>query len=68
MAGLAAGDKVPVRKRTRLNASSWDSLFHLTLVLAIEQEFGVILNDTDVVELNSFDAAVQILEEKLSAP
>lgn len=67
MASLAAGDRVPVRKRTRLNSASWDSLFHLTLVLAIEQEFGITLTDVEVVELNSFESALQILEDKLSA-
>lgn len=67
MAGLASGDRVPVRKRTRLNSAAWDSLFHLTLVLAIEQEFDVTLSDVEVIELNSFESALQILEEKLSA-
>ena len=67
MAGLGAADKVPPRKRTRSNSASWDSLFHLTLVLAIEQEFSVTLTDAEVLELSSFDSAVHILAEKLSA-
>ncbi|HMB81494.1 MAG TPA: phosphopantetheine-binding protein [Vicinamibacterales bacterium] len=67
IAGLVTSDRVPVRQRTRLNSASWDSLFQLTLVLAIEQEFGVTLSDTDVLDLNSFDSALHILEEKLAS-
>ena len=64
IAGLTSGDRVPVRQRTRLNSASWDSLFQLTLVLAIEQEFGVTLTDAEVLDLNSFGSALQILEDK----
>jgi len=67
IAGLVSSDRVPVRQRTRLNSASWDSLFQLTLVLAIEQEFGVTLTDADVLDLNSFGSALHILEEKLAS-
>ena len=67
IASLMSGDRVPVRQRTRLNSAAWDSLFQLTLVLAIEQEFNVTLTDTEVIDLNSFGSALQILEEKLSS-
>jgi acyl carrier protein len=67
IAGLVSSDRVPVRRRTRLNSPSWDSLFQLTLVVAIEQEFGVTLTDTDVLDLNSFTSALHILEEKLAS-
>lgn len=67
VASLIANDRVPVRQLTRLNSASWDSLFQLTLVLAIEQEFGVTLTDTDVLDLNSFGSALHILEEKLAS-
>ena len=67
VASLVANDRVPVRHLTRLNSASWDSLFQLTLVLAIEQEFEVTLTDTDVVDLNSFNSALHIVEEKLAS-
>ena len=67
VASLIANDRVPVRQLTRLNSASWDSMFQLTLVLAIEQEFGVTLTDTDVLDLNSFSSALHILEEKLAS-
>ena len=65
--GLVSDRRVPVRQLTRVNSAAWDSLFHLTLVLAIEQEFGVTLTDIDVLELSSFSSALQILEEKQAA-
>lgn len=59
------GETLPVRQRTRLSCLRWDSLMQLTLVSAIEQEFGVTLADEDVLELNSFESALLILQDKL---
>ena len=60
------GETLPVRQRTRLACLRWDSLMQLTLVSAIEQEFGLTLSDEDVLELNSFESALLILQEKWS--
>ena len=40
----------------------WDSVAHLQLVLAIEDEFGIQLDPADVVDLTSYASAVRILE------
>ncbi|MBI2361784.1 MAG: acyl carrier protein [Elusimicrobia bacterium] len=60
-------ETVPVRQRTKVNCLHWDSLMQLTLISAIEQEFGVSISNDDAVDLNSFEAALQILREKLAA-
>jgi len=39
----------------------WDSLAHLSLVMAIEEEFDVELDPDTLVELDSFETAVRIL-------
>jgi acyl carrier protein len=52
------------RKRTRTKCLNWDSLTQFKLVLAIEQEFGVTLSDEEAIDLNSFDTAMQILNDK----
>jgi acyl carrier protein len=39
----------------------WDSVAHLQLVVAIEDEFGIRLSPADVIELDSYAAAVTIL-------
>lgn len=46
---------------------SWDSLAHVTLVTAMESEFGIEVSPTDSIEMTSFDAATEIIAELLSS-
>jgi len=46
---------------------SWDSLNHLNLALALEQEFEVELTPEDIEQLLSVEHAVMLIEEKLGA-
>jgi acyl carrier protein len=41
----------------------WDSLGHMSLVMAIEDEFEVELDPDTLVALDSFETAVRILRE-----
>ncbi len=41
----------------------WDSLAHMSLVAAIEDEFSVMIDTDDVINLSSFKEAVRILGE-----
>jgi acyl carrier protein len=45
----------------------WDSHGHLTLVLALEEEFGVQFTDTQIYEMLNFDLIVLTLKELLPA-
>jgi acyl carrier protein len=63
---LMADEPVAVRQRTRVNCLSWDSLVQLSLVSALEEEFDITISDDDAIDLNSFEVALQILEEKVS--
>ena len=45
---------------------SWDSLKHMNLVVALEEEFGVIFNDEELSDLENFMLIKFILEEKLN--
>ena len=38
------------------SASEWDSVKHISLILALEGEYGVTISDDDVVELTSYPA------------
>jgi acyl carrier protein len=58
------GDLVPPSQTTRYTSSVWDSLAQVSLVLAIEQEFGFTFSDDEVDELNSFASALQIVQSK----
>lgn len=62
---LMVGETVPVRERTRLSCLTWDSLMQLTLLSAIEQECHVTISDEEAIDLTSFTAALQIVQEKL---
>lgn len=42
---------------------SWDSLRHMNLVLALEEEFGVELTDDQVVEILSYQLIKIVLQE-----
>lgn len=44
---------------------AWDSLQHLTLVLALEEEFGVQFTDDDTLALVSYPLVVTIVRERL---
>lgn len=41
----------------------WDSLAHLTLVADIEDSFNIMLDTDQVIDLSSFQRAVEILRE-----
>jgi acyl carrier protein len=43
------------------NSDQWDSLAHMSLVAAIEDEFSVMMDTDDVINMSSFNEAVRIL-------
>lgn len=45
---------------------AWDSVGHMTLVAAIEDEFDVQLDTDQVIDLSSFRVAVDLLRSLLS--
>jgi acyl carrier protein len=56
-----AADVVRVRQ---ISETKWDSLGHVSLVAAIESEFGVALDVADALRMKSFQATQLLLEEK----
>jgi len=49
------------------NIESWDSIQHLNLVLALEQEFGVEFTPEEIEQLLSIELVAALLEEKQKA-
>lgn len=45
--------------------ASWDSIKHMNLVLAIEEEFGVSIPDEDVANITSYPLIRLVLAEQL---
>jgi acyl carrier protein len=46
---------------------AWDSLRHMTLVLALEQEFGVQIPDEEAGAITSYPLIALVLREQLGA-
>lgn len=49
---------------TRENTEKWDSMAHTSIVLCIEEEFGLSLEFEDAMELDSFEFIVAFLDSK----
>jgi acyl carrier protein len=47
------------------NISSWDSLKHMNLVLAIEQGFNISFDDEDIIQMLSFEIIIETIKDKL---
>lgn len=52
------------RSSSRDNVAQWDSLKHMHLVLALEDEFGVELDDDEIAELNNAAALLDAIAAK----
>ena len=46
---------------------TWDSLHHLGLVLALEQEFGIQISPEEIEQLLSIELTAVLMEEKVQA-
>lgn len=44
---------------------TWDSLKHMNLVVALEEEFNIEFTDDELVELISYPLIVEIIKEKV---
>lgn len=49
------------------NIPNWDSLRHMNLVLALEEEFGVVIPDEDAGNITSYKLIKLVLEDLLKA-
>lgn len=49
------------------NVENWDSVHHLNLVLALEQEFGLQFEPEEIDEMNSVQHILVVLENKLAS-
>lgn len=48
---------------TRENTEKWDSLLHLTLISAIEDEFDLMLDTEDILALDSYQSGLDIISK-----
>lgn len=45
------------------SVKEWDSVAHMALIAALEDEFGIMLDTEDVIDMSSFAVAVEILKK-----
>jgi acyl carrier protein len=43
--------------------SAWDSVGHMGLVAQLEEQFGIMMEPDDIVDLNSFDKGKELLKK-----
>lgn len=58
---LEVSDDFPVDSLEYRGIEKWDSLAHMSLVAALEDEFGVMIDTDDVIDMSSFTKAREIL-------
>ena len=62
---LSLGPDSDVTGVRQLNTPSWDSLAHVSLVAAVESEFGIAIETADSLTLTSYPAVKLYLEERV---
>ncbi len=65
-AALGLGPRCDVHSLTQSSTEKWDSLAHVMLVSAIENEFSVTIGVSESLALNSFTGAQRLLQSKLA--
>ena len=67
---IASVLQVPVESigddTSRETIERWDSLQHMNLVLALEDEFGIYIPDEDATRINSYPLIMQVVNEQLA--
>lgn len=58
---LQLGDDVDVESLKYRDIEAWDSVGHMALVAAIEDEFGVEFDTEQVIDMSSFKVATDML-------
>ena len=55
------------KKTSSSNIAKWDSLKHMNLIMALEEEFNTEFTDEEIIYIMSYSRIVAVLKKKLSA-
>lgn len=61
--GLLLGPEVDVTALKYREFAGWDSVAHMTLIAAIESAFDIMIDTDDVIDMSSWDKAVEIVRK-----
>ncbi len=53
-----------VEKLEYSQIEEWDSVGHMSLVAALEDVFGIMMDADDIIDFSSYEKGLEILEEK----
>jgi acyl carrier protein len=56
-------DGLPLVALTYNQFPGWDSVAHMSIIAALEDEFDCMLNTGDIIDMSSFEKAVEIMEK-----
>ncbi len=54
-------DKESVENLTYQSIDAWDSVGHMGLIAAIEEEFDIMMDTDDIIDFSSFEKGIEIL-------
>lgn len=58
---LAVDESLIIDDLTYQSIPQWDSVAHMTLIAAVEDEYGIMLDTDDIIDMSSFAKAKTIL-------
>ena len=66
LAAVFGIDSVKIGEDTSaMTVEEWDSLKHISLILALEEEFNLEFNNNEVVEMMSFSSIKEVIVKKM---
>ena len=60
---LSLGDDVEIEKLEYNEIPEWDSIGHMTLISALEEEYKITLETDDIIDFSSFKKGIEILKK-----
>tara|TARA_B100000686_G_C16702755_1_gene924430 strand:+ start:787 stop:1026 length:240 start_codon:yes stop_codon:yes gene_type:complete len=61
---LVLPDEIEVESVRQVSTERWDSMAHVNMIVAIENEFGLSLHAGEYSRMTSFNSIVLLLDEK----
>ena len=55
--------KEEVEKLVYQEIDAWDSVGHMGLIAALEDEFGIMMETDDIIDFNSYETGIEILKK-----
>lgn len=62
---LGSADNVDPKELVYNEFPGWDSVAHMALIAALEERFDIMLETDDILDMSSFDKAVEIIRKHI---